>query len=67
MTEHKFDLFSNARTMVYNKKKMYELKMECLNRRLSAAGNIFGLVQRLVDDDKQNHQRNVQTLVEAMA
>jgi hypothetical protein len=53
--------------MVYNKKKMYELKMECSSRRLSAADNIFCLVRRLVDDDKQNHQRNVQTLIEAMA
>jgi hypothetical protein len=66
LTEHNFDLFSNARTMDYNKKKVYELKTECSNRRLSATGNIFGLVRRLVDDDKQNHQRNVQTLIEAM-
>jgi hypothetical protein len=53
--------------MDYNKKKVYELKAECANRRLSAAGNKFGLVRRPVDDDKQNHQRNVQTLIEAMA
>jgi hypothetical protein len=66
LTEHNFDLFSNARTMDYKKKKVYELKTKCSNRRLSAAGNIFGLVRRLVDDDKQNHQRNVQTLIEAM-
>jgi hypothetical protein len=45
--------------MDYNKKKVYELEMECSNRRLSAAGNKFGLVRRLVDDDKQNHQRNL--------
>jgi hypothetical protein len=66
LTEHNFDLFSNARTMDYNKKKVYELKAECANRGLSAAGNKFGLVRRLVDDDKQNHQRNVQTLIGAM-
>jgi len=45
--------------MDYNRWETFDLRAECTNRRLSAVGNKFGLVRRLVEDDVEKRGANV--------